>query len=260
MRSKGLRSNHWCRMLLWVYIFIKVSSVSAQQYTGMSGLIQVPSADMRKEGEARLGAHFLNRKFTPDVLTYDGDKYHTMSYYLSITPFRWVELGYTCTLLRSTRIKNNVEDVDNPGLNRKDRYFSLKIQPIREKKGKWWPSVAVGMNDLFSMRKITEPPVDPETGKPKSIGNSFFSNYYVSVSKHFDQEGHRVGLHVSYRDWQRERNSSFDGVVGGLTYQPSFQRNLRFIAEYTGNDVNVGFDWKLWKHLLIQSSLVSFQF
>ena len=27
------------------------------------------------------------------------------------------------------------------------------------------------------------------------------------------------------------------------------------IAEYTGDDVNVGFDWKLWKHLLIQSSL-----
>lgn len=48
--------------------------------------------------------------------------------------------------------------------------------------------MAVGMNDLFSMRKITEPPVDPETGKPKSIGNSFFANYYVSVSKHFDWE------------------------------------------------------------------------
>lgn len=77
----------------------------------------------------------------------------------------------------------------------------------------------------------------------------------MSVSKHFDLGGHRVGLHVAYRDWQRERNSSFDGVVGGLTYQPSFQRNLRFIAEYTGNDVNVGVDWKLWKYLLIQSSL-----
>ena len=115
--------------------------------------------------------------------------------------------------------------------------------------------MAVGMNDLFSMRKITEPPVDPETGKPKSIGNSFFSNYYVSVSKHFDLGGHRVGLHVAYRDWQRERNSSFDGVVGGLPYQPSFQRNLRFIAEYTGNDVNAGVVWKLWKYLLIQSSL-----
>lgn len=31
----------------------------AQQYTGMSGLIHVPSADMGEEGEARAGVHFL---------------------------------------------------------------------------------------------------------------------------------------------------------------------------------------------------------
>lgn len=67
----------------------------AQQYTGMSGLIHVPSADMGEEGEARAGVHFLNREFTPNVLTYKGDKYHTMSYYLSITPFRWMEIAYT---------------------------------------------------------------------------------------------------------------------------------------------------------------------
>lgn len=36
---------------------------------------------------------------------------------------------------------------------------------------------------------------------------------------------------------------------------PGFVKNLRFIAEYTGDNVNVNFDWKLWKHLLIQSSL-----
>lgn len=30
----------------------------AQQYTGMSGLIHVPSADMGEEGEARVGGAF----------------------------------------------------------------------------------------------------------------------------------------------------------------------------------------------------------
>ena len=120
----------------------------AQQYTGMSGLIHVPSADMGEEGEARAGVHFLNREFTPNVLTYKGDKYHTMSYYLSITPFRWMEIAYTCTLLKSTKIVDGVEDKEHPGLHRKDRYFSLKLQPVREKPGKWWPSVAIGVNDL----------------------------------------------------------------------------------------------------------------
>lgn len=255
MRNERRKINHWRRVFLGICLFISAFSAFAQQYTGMSGLIHIPSADMDESGDARIGVHFLNKEFTPDVLVYDEKKYHTMSYYLSITPFRWLELGYTCTLLRSTKIKHGIEDVEHPGLNRKDRYFSLKIQPVREKEGKWWPSVAVGMNDMFSNRKVKEPLVDPESGKPKSIGNSLFANYYVAVSKHFDYGEHRFGLHVSYRDWKRDRNSKWNSVVGGITYQPSFQQNLRVIAEYTGDDVNVGFDWKLWKYLLIQSSL-----
>ena len=52
-----------------------------------------------------------------------------------------------------------------------------------------------------------------------------------------------------------QQDGTGDRTSRGITYQPSFQKNLRVIAEYTGDDVNVGFDWKLWKHLLIQSSL-----
>ena len=31
-----------------------------------------------KRGRHAQGVHFLNREFTPNVLTYKGDKYHTM--------------------------------------------------------------------------------------------------------------------------------------------------------------------------------------
>lgn len=232
--------------------------VYAQQYTGMSGLIHVPSADMDPAGEARLGVHFLNREFTPDVLVHEDEKYHTMSHYLSITPFKWLEIGYTCTLLKSARTKSDGEELA-VGLYRKDRYFSIKIQPIAEKRGKWWPSIAVGTNDTYKIWERNEPrPLTEQevaSGKRQNIGNNFFSNYYVAVSKHFLFKGHSLGLHVAYRNWQRPKNSKWNGPVGGITYQPAFQKNLRLITEYTGDDVNVGFDWKLWKHLLIQSSL-----
>lgn len=70
----------------------------AQQYTGMSGLIHVPSGEMDEAGEARIGVHFLNKEFTPEKgFNYEG-KYNTLSHYLSITPFSWLEIGYTCTL------------------------------------------------------------------------------------------------------------------------------------------------------------------
>lgn len=47
----------------------------------------------------------------------------------------------------------------------------------------------------------------------------------------------------------------WNGVVGGITYRPSFARNLRAIAEYTGNEINVGADYLLWKHLFLQATL-----
>ena len=34
---------------------------SAQLYTGMSGLIHVPSAEMFEAGEAQIGAYYMNR-------------------------------------------------------------------------------------------------------------------------------------------------------------------------------------------------------
>lgn len=243
------------RTLLAVACIGATVEVQAQQYTGMSGLIHVPSADMDAVGDARIGAHFLNKEFTPDAYVCRGKKFHTMSYYLSVTPFSWMEIGYTCSLMRSTRVVHGVEDKEHLGLNRKDRFFSAKLQPLREQNGKWWPSVAVGMNDLYSGRPINELGINPETGLPVSCGNDIFSNYYLATSKHFDWMGNRWGVHLSYRHWRRDPNANCNGVVGGLTFQPVFARNLRFVAEYTGDGVNVGFDWKLWKHLLLQSSL-----
>lgn len=193
----------------------------AQQYTGMSGLIHVPSADRGEEGEARAGVHFLNREFTPNVLTYKGDKYHTMSYYLSITPFRWMEIAYTCTLLKSTKIVDGVEDKEHPGLHRKDRYFSLKLQPVREKPGKWWPSVAIGVNDLdFRVNWLK---TQHETDVSRVV-NSYFSNYYVALSKHFRLKGNVLGVHMAYRHWRWSLNSKWNGRWAVLRSALRFRR------------------------------------
>ena len=250
----GMRSFLLTALLSIFLVGIPLTGI-AQQYTGMSGLIHVPSADMDESGVARVGAHFLNREFTPDVgFDYEG-KYHTISHYLSITPFRWMEIGYTCTLQKGRKILHDGQVVENPKLRFKDRYFSLKLQPLREKKGEWWPSLAIGTNDPYGTYDKTgtgKEGEEPVNGDGKSM---YFSNFYLAASKHFDLKGHSLGFHVAYRHWKRDYNSKWNGPVGGITYQPSFQKNLRVIAEYTGDDVNVGFDWILWKHLLIQSSL-----
>ena len=215
---------------------------TAQQYSSMSGLIHTPSADMCPAGEARIGVHYLNKGMLPDEYNFEGNKYNTGTAYLSITPFSWIEVGYTFTLMKGYKVDlQHPEEPRKSGFYHKDRHLSVKLRPIKEKEGKWWPSIAVGSDD----------PVNSSG----SDGSRYFRNYYAAATKHFDIKRHLIGVHVSYRRWERDSNHKWNGVVGGITYQPSFQQNLRFIAEYTGNEVNIGFDWKLWKHLLIQSSL-----
>lgn len=219
------------------------SPIYSQLYTGMSGLIHVPSAEMGNEGDARIGTYFLGKHFTPDFgFSYDGKKYNTMSFYLSATPFKWMEFGYTFTLFK-TLAKGYSE---TPKYNQKDRYFSIKLNPIRE--SKYIPAIVIGGNDIFST-------AFKSTMEGGEDGNYYFSNYYIAVTKHIRLNRNIIGINVAYRKWKRDYNSKWEGVVGGITFQPSFQKNLRAIAEYTGDDINIGFDWLLWKHLLIQSSL-----
>lgn len=254
IKDEIIKMKKFCVVFLLPVFFLISCPAAAQQYTGMSGLIHVPSADMDAAGEARIGAHFLNKEFTPDKGFNYAGKYNTFSHYLSITPFSWLEIGYTCTLQKGRKMDNfgNVSD-GKPKYRFKDRYFSVKLQPLKE--GKWWPAIAIGANDPYGTGSKTE--TDKESGSIKSgDGKSqYFCNFYIAASKHIDLKGNSLGFHLACRKWKREYNSKWNGPVGGITFQPSFQKNLRVITEYTGDDINIGFDWLLWKHLLIQSSL-----
>lgn len=96
----------------------------------MSGLIHVPSADMNKEGEARIGGHFLNRELLPDeAFFFRGSKYHSTTHYLSITPFSWMELAYTCTLMKGYKNAENLEDY---GFTTRTAISLLSYNPLKK--------------------------------------------------------------------------------------------------------------------------------
>lgn len=221
--------------MLYSLLLIVSWGVRGQQYTGMTGLIHVPSAEMNAAGMAMAGVHFMHKEMVPDGLKIDGEKYNTSSHYLSLTPFSWIELGYTCTLVK---VRKDGEPDGKIGFYSKDRYVSAKLNPLRE--GKWWPAVAVGINDPAHERRK---------------GNNYFANYYVAASKHLLCKGGTFGVHLAYRNYKREYNEKWDGVVGGVTFRPVFVPQVRVIAEYDGNTVNAGIDCLLWKRLFIQGSL-----
>lgn len=220
-------------MILPLAAMFAFSPASAQLYTGLTGLVHVPSAEMNGEGVARAGVYFLSERLSPETFSYS-----TMSHYLSITPFRWVEAGYTCTLFRVNYVTGG--EAGKRRYDQKDRYFSVKINPLRE--GRYHPAIAIGAND-------------PLGSSAKRLANRYFCNYYVAAVKHLSLKGHCLAFHLAYRRWEDERNGKWNGVVGGITYRPSFAPGLRAIAEYTGAGVNVGADCLLWRHLLLQVSL-----
>ena len=177
-----------------------------QQYTGISGLIHVPSAEMRHEGDACFGIHYLNKNMLPDVgFLYNNEKYNTYDYYLSITPYKWIELSYICT--------KRMDVVDGePVYKRKDRNFSMKIRPLQE--GKYWPAVAIGCNDVgSSVASII-------TSNNQNV-QLYFQNYFLATTKHFNIGGNELGVTLAYRYYTRDYNAKWNGIVGGVTFRPS---------------------------------------
>ncbi len=220
--------------ILFLFLFI---SVRGQQATGINGLIHVPTADMDTVGLARIGAQFLPMEMVPDNFTLDGNKFNTASNYLSITPFKWIEIGYGYTLMK---VHKNANPKRQVGFYTKDRYFSAKIQLLLE--NEWWPSIAVGGNDVFGSRE-----------KGVSTSN-YYRNFFAAASKHVDYAGHLIGAHLGYREWYRDYNHKWNGVVGGITFQPSFYQPLRAIVEWNGNGVNCGVDCRIYRYFLVQAA------
>lgn len=219
-------------------------AAAAQQWTGTSGLLHVPSADMSAVGELRVGGHFLNKAMTPDTgFIYLGSKYHAYNYYLSVTPYRWIELSIV-----STARKNHPGDQLFEGYGGKDRHVSIKIRPFKE--GKVLPAFAFGFDDagttIFNSKR--------------SDVQLYFSNWYVAATKHFDLGGNQLGLHLSYRHFYRGYNAKWNGMVGGITFSPSFLPQAHAIVEYTGNEWQVGLDAVVFKHLMLQASLKDFKY
>lgn len=59
-----------------------VGTIQAQEYTGITGMIHVPTAEMASEGDARIGVSFLNREFLPETVNdFNGTRYHSYNHY-----------------------------------------------------------------------------------------------------------------------------------------------------------------------------------
>lgn len=214
------------------------TSGRAQQYTATEGLLHVPSADMDKKFTARVGIHYMPKSLVPDMMTVDGEKFNTFSYYISLTPLDWIQVSFVEV---SWKFHQDLIPSNPIKFYSKDRHLSIKLRPIKE--GRYWPSVAVGADDFWGRK---------DNGYSES---NYFRNYYLALTKHFDIGGNSLGTHLTYRKWEWDFNHRYEGVVGGLTFQPRFYKPLRVIAEWDGCEMNIGADCRLFNLVQLQMFL-----
>lgn len=221
-------------------------SVEAQFIYGTTGLLHMPTADMQKDKTFMFGASRLNSHAMPGNWYYD-----TYNYYLNITFFPWLEIGYTCVLFTAEHM--GTEEYGAEGFTNQDRSFHGRL---RLWKAGWWkewtPQIVLGANDFITggnggVHDFTEIAVAGDA-------NGYFNRYYIAATKHLSWNG-EWGMHAAYV-YNKRGKAKLNGVAVGIDYQFAMKgeelwqkavNGLSLMAEYDSKFVNVGAKYALWK-------------
>lgn len=210
---------------LWVAMATGILTALGQRVIGTEGLLNVPSADMRPAGTFDGGACLLQNRMMMDA--YD---YYTGLYYIDFTPFSFVEVTFRETLRKTRKSRYD----SRLGFYQQDRSTSVRVRPLRERDGGWWPGLVIGVNDIYS-----------------DHGASEYAAVYGVLTKNVSMgRGGRIGVTAGYAR-PIDSGSVYDGVFGGLSWSPRSSDRLKVIAEYDTRGINVGASVLLMRHLQV---------
>jgi hypothetical protein len=207
-------------LLVLLLSTVSTGGAVAQSLTGITGLLNAPSANMLENGTFYTGANYLNRNY---INYYGKGRYNCLIYYFDLTFLPFMEINF-----RNTRMLNNPDSMHTV-----DRMFSGKIRLLKERK--YWPSIVVGGNDVIST---------------SSAYNEYFGAAYIVVTKNFEIKRNLVGGTLGYA-YPLFTHSQFSGIFGGIAFSPSFFRQLTVMAEYDSRNFNIGASGLFFKHLYI---------
>ena len=158
------------------------------------------------------GTVMLGGNYLPKQMMPARFDYNTGNYFVSISFFSFLELAYRETLIKGDYISSK------PKYNQQDRSYSIRLCVWKE--GKFLPGIALGA--------ITK--------KIDLNGNIFSSS---------------IGYYIPGSENKPTKNfgNKYKGVFGGISYIPAFCKELKMMAEYDSDGVNVGAAVRLWKHL-----------
>ena len=90
----------------YVYVMIVLCCLSikvfGQHAYGTTGLLHAPTAEMQRDKTVMIGGSMIDHNIYRDSYWNAHDEYkpYTFNYYLNVTIFPWLEVAYTCTLVK----------------------------------------------------------------------------------------------------------------------------------------------------------------
>ena len=184
------------RLILICLIAISSLQSQAQALYGTTGLLHAPTAEMQKDKTFMVGGNVLH--LVPlQYLTTNEIKY-TFNYYLNITIFPWLEVGYTCTINYANHGSTYFPEQSWGKYTNQDRAFNARLRLWKEGWWKaWTPQVVIGANDPGSHSSNGGGDID--WGGGGSGNHNYLTRYYLAATKHVEFSGiGTVGVHVAW--------------------------------------------------------------
>lgn len=202
-----------------IIIILFITSVAVgQSLNGMTGLFNIPTADLAGDGRVFLGANYLERNH----LKYAEGVRDVIAPFITIVFLPFVEV--------SIRINRQLNYFGESHVM--DRMLSGRIRFLEETK--YFPSITLGLQNPYSTLH--------------SAKN--FTSTYVVLSKNYNFNSlfDRVHFTIGYgSDIIDAANHQYIGMFGGLSF--TFLNSIELMGEYDAERFNAGLRIKLFKHI-----------
>ena len=230
--TRIMKINH----ISWTLCFIMAAlGMKAQPaLTGFTGLLQIPTANIHKDGTLLLGVGYTPAPYA--IL--EPNKNGELSYYTNLTFLPFLEIVVGATL----------PDNANGRWGIGDRKGLVRIQVLKERANSWRPSVLIGFHDPFNSTSAIY-------GSGNGSNQNFNANYLVlsktiKLKNHFDLSGH-LGYGVPFRS---VKNAQLSGLFGGMTVD--YKNLVSVMVEYDTQKFNCGMKVLLFNRLYLTGALL----
>ena len=179
-------------------LFGGMNVIKGQAFYGTTGLLHAPTAVMQKDKTVMLGGNMLDVNILSRYWVRSEYHPYTYNYYINCTLFPWLEVAYTCTLVKGIHGSSYWPQQTWGRFTNQDRSFHFRLRAWKEGWWKaWTPQVVIGANDPGSHSSNGGGDID--WGGGGSGNHNYLTRYYLAATKHVEFSGiGTVGVHVAW--------------------------------------------------------------